>query len=133
MNWLGSVCDFLLLRGSSLAFLTLILCLVRSIKFHFMWVDDLSLLLEVESLLVILNFSLRKLSIVVLSVVAEKRFRVRVPNEPISASNCARALVTRWQILDYRKEKITVSYKQRKLWKVLTRYTYKESGSKWTE
>ena len=101
MNWLGSVCDFLLLRGSSLAFLTLILCLVGSIKLHSVWVDDLGFLLKVESLLVILNFSLRKLSIVVLSIVAKKRFWVWVPDEPISAANCARALVTRWQILDY--------------------------------
>ena len=58
MNWLGSVCDFLLLRGSSLTFFTLILCLVGSIKLHFMWVDDLRLFLKVESFLVILNFSL---------------------------------------------------------------------------
>ncbi len=100
MNGLGSLSNLLLLGRGSLALLSTEFRLVGRGKVHLVRVDDLGLLFKIKGLLVVLDLSLRKLAVVVLTVVTEKRFGVRVPHEPISATDSSRSLITSWQILD---------------------------------
>ena len=65
-----------------------------------MRINYLGLLLEVESLLMILNLSLAHFAIVVLSVVREEHLGVWVSHKAVSAASVAHTFVTNWQLLD---------------------------------
>ena len=52
-----------------------------------MRVDDFGLLLEIKGVLVALNFSLCQLSMIILAIVREERFRVRIADEAICATS----------------------------------------------
>lgn len=58
-----------------------------------MRVDDLALLLQVEGLLVRFDLRLRQLFVVILSIVREESFGVRIAHETVSAASHSRAVV----------------------------------------
>jgi len=57
-NWLARLFNMAVLRVTRHALLSAVSHTIGSFKIHFVGVDDLGLLLQVERLLVILNFSL---------------------------------------------------------------------------
>ena len=65
-----------------------------------MRIDDLGFFLQVECLLVVFDISLRKFTVIVLTVVREQSLGIRVTHKAVHASRLSRALVASRQRLE---------------------------------
>ena len=84
LRWFHNVCN---LGLRSLALFSSVLGFVGGREVHPMRVNDLGLLLQIESRLVVLHLGLPQFVVIVLSVVREESLRVGVADKTISATS----------------------------------------------
>lgn len=99
-NRLAVVSEFLVLWVLRQSFFSLVNGLVCGCEVHLVGVDYFGLFLKVESILMILNFSLFDLAVVVLSVVWEKNLGIRVLNKPVGTSCVTNTFITDGKLLN---------------------------------
>ena len=100
-RWLNNLIHFT--RGS-FSFLSAELSFIRCGKVHSVWIDNLALLFQIESLFMRLDLSLHQFAVIILAIVREERFWIRIFNKSISAAGhpCALTLVASWQLINYK-------------------------------
>lgn len=100
----GRLHNFLGLRCGPLPLLALELGFVCGSQVHTVGVYDLAFLFKVECLLVGLHLGLSELSVVILAIIGEKCFWIRVTDESVSTPGHSCTLVPSGKRLVYTKQ-----------------------------